>query len=314
LALVIVSMAALACGRSGWGAQVMPRCEDSGILALACEDDSACHEQTVSFEAEPPRVLLVLDRSCSMQPRWSTAVSALREVVERRGNDAAWGLSLFPDREFDACTQGELLTPIREGAAAGISQRLFDSLDPQDPAYPSGPCPTNLVSALWQASGAFGDEPAQRVVLLITDGWDTCEGEDASAESVQLLEQMRTDKGISTYVISFPSDVSTQSLEAFAVAGGTAREGDTAYYPTNGDDLSGIVDQIVGGLRCNYTMQVDPLDLPYLQVSIDGGPRVPRDPVDGWTYDEQLDRLSFHGLSCDQLQGSSMQLDFSLQC
>jgi hypothetical protein len=305
-----------ACGRTPVQELFSRQCREGPIASLACSSDLGCAHEVLELGSEPPKVLLQLDRSCSMEPRWPVAIAALRDVLDTRGPEADWGLSMFPDRELSTCEQGAILIPIGAGHDGVIRETLVASLDPQHEAYPSGPCPTNIGSAVGQTGTdpAFREGDAARVVLLITDGWDTCDGEDSAQGVVDLVARLHDDRGISTYVISFGGGVSADNLTALATAGGTARPGGVAYYQASGEDLGEIVDEIIGGLRCTYAVDIALDDLGLLEVVLDGAQIVPENGLHGWTYDTAAKAVRFHGETCEHLMDSAVSVAFALRC
>lgn len=300
------------CGRTPPG-DLGDRCSPLGIPRLVCR--GVCAGDAVVLAPEPPRILLALDRSCSMLDHWDDAIDALIAVLSMRPHDASWGLSVFPDRELDACMQGDLLMPIAEDAADRMGAFLWDALDPMHPAHPGDPCTTNITGAIVQAAGdpAFADRVGGKAMLLLTDGWDNCGGHDAAEGAEELLRRLHDEHGVSTYVISFRSQVSPTRLTALARAGGTARAQSPAYYLAEGEDLAGIVDGIVDELRCEFAVDVPEHGVDRLEVVIEGE-AVPEHAEDGWTYDPASRRLRVHGPACDRLAAGDGTLELRMNC
>jgi hypothetical protein len=301
------------CGRSPTVETIEVACSDDAVPILSCDDP--CGDVRYGVQAAVPNVLLTLDRSCSMEPRWPSAIEALRRVVTLRADDVHWGLSVFPDRDLGECQQGDILVPVGTGNGQRIPAMLAESLDPMDAMYPSGPCPTNITSGIGQAATdpAFDQVGPQKIVILMTDGWQTCGGEDGGQGAIDLLEKIHEKYGIRTYVISFGNNVSDSTLEHFAAAGGTARDEGIAYYIAT-ENLAEIIDEILGGLRCDYGLDIAEDEVDRLRVTFDGVQDIPRDGNSGWTYDARRKALAFHGASCAMLQDRGLRVDFTLGC
>ena len=301
------------CGRSPATQAIEVACTEEAVPILSCDDP--CGEVRYGVQAAVPNVLLALDRSCSMEARWPSAVDALRSVVTLRENDVEWGLTVFPDRDLGDCQQGDILLPIGPGNGERIPAILTEALDPRDAMYPSGPCSTNITSGIGQAATdpSFDEVGPQKIVILMTDGWQTCGGGDGGKGAIDLLAKIHEENGIFTYVISFGNNVSDGTLEQFASAGGTARDNGIAYYIAS-ENLAEIIDEILGGLRCDYGLDIAEDEVDRLQVTFDGSQPIPRDPNSGWTYSPNRKALTFHGAACAMLQDRGLSVDFTLGC
>ena len=167
-----------ACGRTPTQLGLEERCAAAAVPVLACDDP--CADPRWQVDATPADVLVALDRSCSMEPRWTSGLQGLREVVAARGEEVSWGITAFPDRMLNACEQGELLMPTAPGNANRIVALLGAATNPAHEMYPSGPCVTDIAAGIAQAATdpAFDQAGPHKVVILVTDGWETCGGQD----------------------------------------------------------------------------------------------------------------------------------------
>src|SRR4051812_13542403 len=82
--------------------------------------------RTAAAGCTPPRVLVVVDKSSSMQtgtidgiPKWALAVTALTDVTLAHEDDVALGLMSFPNP--DACAPGKLDVAPALGTADAIA-------------------------------------------------------------------------------------------------------------------------------------------------------------------------------------------------
>jgi hypothetical protein len=172
-----------------------------------------------------PRILVVFDRSLSMQtswngsgPRWQVAQQSLASALTPHEAQLTVGAILFPSSD---------LTAPGDRCAA---------VDPIDRQIPFEACPTFLVawSTTWSTPRLLGSTPidtafdaadaaltgagAETAVVLLTDGEPTCTG---SVDASRRAATWHT-RGISTWVVGLPgSEAGTTYLDAIARAGGT---------------------------------------------------------------------------------------------
>ncbi|MCX5746675.1 MAG: VWA domain-containing protein [Proteobacteria bacterium] len=135
---------------------------------------------------DPTRVMVVLDKSSSMQTgvigdqtKWQIAVNGLDAVLGAYDAKAEFGLMTFPHAA--ACAPGALdVTPATTTAA--------------------------------------------RHVILITDGWQWCSPYDPATryDGVDSVGRLQT-AGVTTWVVGFGADVDAAALNQMAVVAGTAR-------------------------------------------------------------------------------------------
>ncbi|HEX7454278.1 MAG TPA: hypothetical protein VF294_18430, partial [Polyangiaceae bacterium] len=76
-----------------------------------------CAHQDFNLAQNPAEVLLVLDRSASMQDppsgssgssKWDLVVPGVNEVVTATGATVSWGLKTFPEGEGEECIAGSV--------------------------------------------------------------------------------------------------------------------------------------------------------------------------------------------------------------
>lgn len=97
-----------------------------GFNGEAGDDDAACASATFSGKKVPASVLIVLDRSASMQDggKWSAAVSALQSALAKADSDLPVGLLVYPEGKFDSTA---IITCTFNPAAPGCADKLKDS-------------------------------------------------------------------------------------------------------------------------------------------------------------------------------------------
>lgn len=128
-----------------------------------------------------------------------------------------------------------------------------------------------------------------------------------TAESARQLERLAKN-GIPTYVIGLPgTELFADVLERLAEAGGTARQGATAYYAVSDqDELETALYSIGSGLaiRCSIDLEEAPENPDKVNVYFDGAV-VAADPDDGWSWDGDT-RILVNGDACDALRSGAV--------
>lgn len=130
-----------------------------------------------------------------------------------------------------------------------------------------------------------------------------CLDDDTVIERLSALHE----SGINTYVVGVPgSELFTTAMNAMATAGGTAREGDTAYYDVaDAEELATALGLIGSEVAQSCDLVVDelPEDLSLLNVYFDNE-LVPADPVDGWEL--AGDHVILLGESCERVRAGTV--------
>jgi len=297
-------------------------------------NDGVCEEVAIDAKPTIPDMLIVLDRSTSMQPkvgvnRWDPSVAALKSVTAQLESTIRFGLMIFPrpcnkddakclqDELYDPCNAGTLKVPVKGSAAADIATELSAT-------RPGGGTPTGhtLDEALKVLNATPPIDPKAprppQYVLLVTDGQPSCPngmGEVAAASDLTLavdsIDALHT-AGIKTYVIGYTEmlDAGLQNaLTEFATHGGTTN------YRTVQDEAGLVTEfkKIAGKVvPCSYQLSEKPEDLKYVEVRLDGKPLNLNDP-NGWSIDDKT--VTLGGTACTSLQdGEAHQLSVKVLC
>lgn len=281
----------------------------------SCVIGGKCGGQAAAAEAIPPNMLIVLDRSCSMRnmvgakTKWEIAVAALKTLTTSYKDKIRFGMTLFPDKDGMECAQGSIPVPVGAGKEARIQSVLTAALKTDDALYPSGPCVTNIDTAMDQARGepAFADQSRQGFALLVTDGQQAgCNAAGGDAGTVNIITDLRSKKGVRTYVIGFGSGVDAKQLDAFAAAGGT-----TSFYKAEDQaSLDKALTTIAAStLGCDFQLKQSPPNSQEIFVFFDRKTRVTRDAShkNGWDYNEAQNRVTFYGMACDSLRAGTVK-------
>ncbi len=308
-------------------------CPEGRSCALetgTCEIGGGCGGSEFATTRLPPNVLIVLDRSGSMdndvggRTRWDVAKDAIRTVTTTFDADIRFGLATYSSCLPGGCSAGSVVVPIADANATAINDFLAPlrgegSSNGSAPRYlcDSGDPETSTGRTLFAFVGepTLQDPARSNAVLLVTDGAESgsCTmggAQDGPAGAGALYDQAVP---VRTYVVGFSSDVDAGELNAVATAGGT-----TSYYAA-GDAaaLTGALDAIAADVRtCDFLLGEAPADLEQLYVYFNDDPAgIDNDPANGWTYDAATMTLTFHGTSCDQiLAGTVDDIDVVFGC
>lgn len=306
-------------------------CEPGKICDLAvetCVPGGGCGSQEAKVEAAPPNVLLVLDRSCSMdapaaKTKWSIAVAAINQLTMDFEGKIRFGLTMFPDLVPEQCAQDVIPIPVGVDTAQPIRDLLTASLVKMDKYYPDGPCVTNIDTAILQAATepAFKDVDRDSFVVLISDGKQSagCGGNAGDMKTVQYITDLYQNDGVPTFVIGFDVDTDSAQMNAFADAGGVPSSGATKFY--NAADQASLDAALkviaVKTLSCTYTLDKVPPNADEIYVFFDNAQEVLKDPthMNGWDYDKATNQVTFYGPTCEDLKsGAIADIDIVLGC
>ena len=280
-----------------------------------------CGAEALDLTYVPPNLIVVLDRSCSMnqkptgatQTKWASAVGALGTILQAHQTDIDWGLTLFPDTTGATCAQDANAVPIGPNNAMTIKTLLTNALATTDPLFPDGPCVTNIDTGLQAAAldPALSVAGKSSYVMLVTDGAQsscTVGGGDAGSEAA--IADLYTKRGIKTFVVGFGGGVDAAQLNEFATLGGAPLAGATKYYQA---DTAAQLQQAFQSISelvvsCEYVVDPAPPDLGQTYVYFEDTELVPRDPthVAGWDYDPATMKLTLYGSYCDRLENRSV--------
>lgn len=290
-------------------------------MTKTCVPGGQCGSEVIQGTLVAPNILVVLDRSCSMQtavnnkPKWTIAVDAIKGMTTTFDKKIRFGLTLFPDTDADKCGQASTIPiPVAPGNEAKIQTLLTKALQAADPNYPDGPCVTNIDTAMQQAATepAFKDNTRKSFALLLTDGAQAgCSAGGGDPGTVQTITAMKQ-AGVATFVVGFGGAVDKAALDSFAVAGGVpVKNGPNKYYDAADQKsldaaLQSIASQTLG---CTFQLGKVPPDPSKLYVFADKV-QLPRDPnkAMGWEYDPKTNSVTIYGKSCDDLKAGTIKV------
>jgi len=343
-------------GNSGGGAsQGNPGTGNTGIgLSSGAGGDVGmtggnCGQASVPIEAVPPDVLIIEDKSgsmnnddsdsscsggCGMSSKWTQTVGAVSSVVTSTDSQINWGLKFFSDD--NQC--GASRAPVVD-VANGTGTQIANTLQM---TTANGYTPTREAVTTGAAYLAALKDSNPKYILLATDGLPNCPvgcsgmthvssscgqtdnpSEDMAA--TQAISDALTKDGIKTFVIGVGNVSSAQNtLNAFAMAGGLAQSGAaTSYYAaTDPQALETALNTLVGAVfSCTVSLANAPTGLTNVAVSAAdqsmGGKNIaiPQDGTNGWSFDANHQNILLNGDSCTKLKnGTYTDLNFVYAC
>lgn len=285
-------------------------------------EEPNCGEEHFNQEATPAEVLLVLDRSASMQDppsddetlsKWELTVPAVNEVVLGTDTLVHWGLKTFPEsQDTDACAPETISDVIHIPIAENNAQVVVDAINATTDEGDGTPTGDAINAAVAYLDTLTTQNP--KFILLATDGEPSCspsgEGQDdARPYAVDAVSAALT-AGYPTFVVGVATtkDSATEALNDMAVAGGRPRTGgDLSYYlATTGAELVDALNSIVEGqiATCVFPLASVPPVIDNIGVKVNGV-LVPQDTTktNGWDYvDDTHTAVEVYGTWCEDIK------------
>ena len=296
--------------------------------------EATCGDTTITPNRAPADILIVLDRSSSMDysiaadcycsagvggtgagsvcpstagctDRWTSVKTAVAQTVTANPG-INWGLELFAAPNGGSCSVSLApQVPISPASAASVQQQIAGT-------SPNSYTPTaSAINAATMYLQTVNDGNS-RAILLATDGEPNCGSGQSSTNSdlPNTIAAIRSAAGAGFPVYVVGIGPSTTNLNSMAVAGGT-----TNYYPaTSPDQLTTALDQIskIVALTCNFQTPQAPRDITQVWVYVDKQLVNQNDP-NGWTFGATSSDIVLTGTLCDSVlagQASSVQIIF----
>jgi len=284
---------------------------------------NVCEARDIAATANPPDMLIILDRSASMEVdtvnlvtvqtmRWMPAVAAVKEVTAALEDTIRFGLMVFPN-EASGCSSGLLEVPMDLNTAGSIATKL-------DGHKPGGATPLSITlrgaqNELLSSRNVVDALPRDQYILLITDGAPNCSASLSSSQALddqdayKAVDGLRTN-GVKTYVIGFDTGGLTV-LDELARRGGT---GETTHRKvSDGSTLVAELENISARVvSCSYELAKAPGDPTYVRVAIDGKSYPLGDA--GWKLEGDT-TVQLQPAACDVLQdGKSHAIKITVEC
>jgi hypothetical protein len=325
---------------AGSGSPVLPP-PTTTIPKIGTGDSNVCEVVQLVADPQVPDMMIVLDRSGSMQDggRWMPSVSAVRKITQQLQSRIRFGLALFPEDNTqtistmttnggfsisfgggDSCLPGKVVVPIAEMNAGPIGMTL-------DMTRPNGGTPTSetllkLLDTFAETDSSPDAKQHPKFVLLVTDGAPTCPngngGEanqpdiDASYSAIEML----TDHMVKTYVIGYDTmspgnEMLAQVLDGFAQRGGT---GDMKHRPVEDEaSLTAALESIASTIAtCSFALDKAPPRADYVLVTLDGK-QLNLDDANGWRMVDDK-TVEIVGQACNTFKSGAHLLNAQVQC
>lgn len=286
-----------------------------------------CGLQTFAVARRPVDVLLVLDRSASMQDtpdddtttsKWDLTVPALNQVILETDTNVSWGMKLFPEgQDTDSCSAATITDTIHVPVApanAGVVVRAIAATTPEGDGTPTGDA---IHAAVRYLSGLGTSD--HKYIVLATDGEPSCspsgEGQDDARPYAvaAVTEALAAQIPVFVVGVATTNDSATEALNDMALAGGAGRSdpnplADHYYLANTQSELVSALRAITGEIAsCVFPLSTPPPVPNNIGVKVDGTLLL-RDPnrTDGWEYtSDALTEVEVHGPWCDRIKGAA---------
>ena len=220
--------------------------------------DRNCGARTKAAMKVPPEILILLDRSgsmnddinnqmcrpdggmgmatagCGAQSKWALMVPALTQVVTETDADVNWGLKYFPDNMANTCTVNTTAAvPVGPGNAAAIRADIMTATSANGGVVSFNNTPTRSGTAGASSYLQTVTTPNKKFILLATDGLPTCGTGGAMDDAVaaEAAVTAANTAGFKTFVVGIStSGLGDTTLSNLANAGGLPRQGTPSYY------------------------------------------------------------------------------------
>jgi len=306
-----------------------------------------CGQTNVPINAVPPDVLIVQDKSgsmnnddndsscnngCGTNSKWSQMSAALTQVVTNTDSQINWGLKFFSDN--NACdASGAPVVGVGSNNGTMIANVIA-----MTSANGNTPTRDAMTTGASYLAGVGDTNP--KYILLATDGLPNCpvgcssmskpsmsctmtdNPNEDSAATMAIANALSN--GIKTFVIGVGAvPTASNTLNQFAMAGGLAQTGgSTAYYAaTDPQALEAALNALVGAVfSCTVSLAGAPTGFTNVAVSaVDtstGKPvAIQQDPTNGWTFDSGKQNILLKGSACDNLKnGTYSNFQFYYAC
>jgi hypothetical protein len=296
----------------------------------------SCGQTNVSVMPEPPDILIVQDKSLSMNQdasgancnttgcsKWSQVSAAIDSVVMATQTSVNWGLVFFGSNNMCGVntTPNVPITP--NTSYTPISQAYAGNM-------PSSYTPTEAALNAAVAYMQTVTDPNPKFLLLATDGLPNCAPndrnvtDDDSPGTVTAVTNAKT-AGFPTFVVGIGNTMGTATLNMLATAGGEPQVGSAdgnSFYEVNSTaDLEAALTKIVGMVAsCTIPLTGVNGTLDKVAVSAKDSSgntvQITQDPANGWSYtDTTMTTIILNGTACTDLQnGSYSNFQFIYTC
>jgi len=324
----------------------------SGVGGAGNTVTNACGEMVHEASKLPPDILIVLDRSgsmdndvndkacngaksgnCGTNSKWGLMTPALKQVVSDTDTGVNWGLKFFADAGNTSCgVNNSASVPIAAMNGTAVKTAIDGQTNSTGGISNGSRTPTRLAvnGAVTYLSGVKTDNP--KYILLATDGLPNCmpgasdNTTDDSAGAIQAVKDAKA-KGIPTFVVGIATSgmgTADTTLSSMATAGGYPKAGSQAYYSVStASEFTTVLNSLiqVAG-TCTFAVGNPPTnDGTTSRDRIDlygDGNFIPKDTshANGWDYtDTTMTSVVVYGATCDKIKTGAIQsVSIKFQC
>lgn len=235
-------------------------------------EPEVCETLEVVARPEPPKVMVVLDRSGSMAGEpWDQAISAIDGLLTSYP-ELLFGLAMYPAvGEELSCNAGSVSVSSSTGTQAKIHDVLFADASRAIKDYGYTPTAGTLEVAR-KALIPPPDDRAERFVLLVTDGQPNCNvaGPEKHSPDVpatlSALDALLADK-VKTFVVGYRTEQFASVMNDMAKHGGTGK-----HYPVeDAATLSAAFGEVASSFApCTFALDEQPPGAEFVRVLLDG--------------------------------------------
>ena len=302
-----------------------------------------CGQTTVPIMPLPPDILIVEDRSgsmndddtdtmcqggCGATSKWALITAALNSVASQTDTTVNWGLKFFADADNSCGVNSPgVAVPIGPMSSAAIATAITGATAANGGVTNGSKTPTAKAVTAGVAYLMTLTDPNPKYLLLATDGLPNCAvgnnniNTDDSAGAEQAVADALT-AGFQTFVVGIATTadaMATATLNTMATNGGQAQTGAATMYYAVADtaSLEAALSKIVGIVaNCTISLAGAPTNFTNVAVSATDpttGSKVEvmQDATNGWAYDASKKNIVLNGTACDSLKnGSYSDLNF----
>jgi len=283
-------------------------------------NEPECGEHHFDLERKPAELLLVLDRSGSMQDapdgatdsttKWDLVVPAINQVITETDTTISWGMKVFPEGVGEECDATGVTSHVDVPMAALNASKVTGAITMTTPDGNGTPTGDAIDQGLAYLQSLTDANP--KYILLATDGEPSCPKPSDSARTVAVQAVANAAAaGVHTFVVGVATTKASAStaLNDMALAGMEARDSDpnplaTRFYLANTkDELVNALQVITGQVSgCTFSWDETPPVPDNIAVKVNGV-KAPHDASDGWEYTGTEYRgVEVHGSWCEKIK------------
>jgi hypothetical protein len=307
-----------------------------GDVGLGTGGMPNCGQTNVNVMPEPPDILIVQDKSLSMNQdangkncnsagcsKWSQVSAAMDTVVMATQTTVNWGLVFFGTDNMCGVSSTPVV-PITPSTSYGpISQAYAGNM-------PASYTPTEAAvnAAVMYMQQLTDSNP--KYLLLATDGLPNCGsgGQNVTADDstgAEMAVSNAKTAGFPTFVVGIGNTMGEATLNQLAVNGGEPQVGSAdgnSFYEVNSTaDLVTALNKIVG-LVASCTIPLTGVNGTLDKVAVSAKDasgntvEIMQDPANGWSYtDTTMTTIVLNGTACSNLQdGTYSDFQFIYTC